>query len=205
MVRRFGAFQDGTFFWNFNKRGVMRHAFERMAIAILVLLTAAIWQSLDAQTRQQQFEAERAKTTAAGKVKACTLLTNAEIKEQTGRDQAWELNDEPYDMGSACDYGGGTVTLRVYSGSKPEDEVNWTLKNYKVDDQKKHPISGFGAGAYVIYYTPQNKYQDVAAILVGRAGVRMFMLSLSAPEGKSAESVQPQLIDLGKTVAARLK
>jgi hypothetical protein len=108
-------------------------------------------------------------------------------------------------MGSACDYGGGTVTLRVYSGSKPEDEVNWTLKNYKVDDQKKHPISGFGAGAYVIYYTPQNQYQDVAAILVGRAGARMFMLSLSAPEGRSAEFVQPQLIELGKTVVARLK
>lgn len=182
----------------------MHHMIGRMTVIILTALAAAHWQPLAAQTsRQAQVAAERAKTAGAEK-KACPLLTNAEIRKVTGRNQPWELNDEPYDMGSACDYG-GVVTLRVFSGPKPEDEVNWTLKNYKKENEKKTPISGFGAGAYIMFPTPRDKYEDVVAVLVGKAGQRMFMISLTAPKGKPAESVQPQLVTLANTVVARLR
>lgn len=182
----------------------MDHKVAATFVAVFALFVASRAQPLEAQTsRQAQVAAERAKTTV-GTVKACPLLTNAEISKVTGRNDPWELNDDPYDMGSACDWG-GVVTLRIFSDPKPEDQVNWTLKNYKKDNETKTPISGFGAGAYIMFPTPRDKYEDDAALLVGRAGRRMFMISLTAPSGKTAQSLQPQLVKLAETVARRLK
>jgi hypothetical protein len=180
----------------------MRNTIGTTSLVILTGLAAA-WQPLCAQSRQDQVAAERNRT-MAGKVKACSILTNAEIKEVTGRNQPWELNEEPYDMGSVCDWG-TIVTLRVFSGDKPEEQVDWTLKNYKKDSDKRNPIAGFGASAFIMHPTPRDQYEDVATILVGRAGQQMFMLSLIAPDGQTAESVQPQLIALAKMVVGRLK
>ena len=174
----------------------------RIGTFSLLILASAAWTTVQAQSRQAQVNAELAKTKNSTAVKACSLLTKAEIKAAIGRDE-WALNDDPFESGSVCDFG-GVVSIRVYSSAKPEDEINWTLKNYKVEKVTKHPVSGFGAGAYVFYFVPESKYQDTAAFLVGRAGTRMFMMSLSAPDGKSAESVQPQLVSLAKTVADRL-
>jgi hypothetical protein len=175
-----------------------------IARSILALLTAVAWHPLSAQSRQAQAGAELARTKGETAVKTCSLLTNAEIRGVTGRKNSWDLTDEPYEAGSVCDYGGGVVTIRIYSGPRAEESIDWTLKNYKVANMKKNPIAGFGSGAYVMYFVPDNTYQDTAAILVARAGARMFMISLAAPDGKTAESVQPQLVTLAKTVSERL-
>ena len=176
----------------------------RFTLFILATLATAAWRPLQAQSRQAQAGAELARTKGETAIKTCSLLTNTEIKEVTGRKNAWDLNEEPYAAGSVCDYGGGVVTIRIFSGAKAEESIDWTLKNYKVENMKKNPIAGFGSGAYVMYFKPDNQYQDTAAILVARAGARMFMMSLAAPDGKTAESVQPQLVTLAKTVAERL-
>ena len=170
----------------------------------IVAALATAWRPLNAQSRQAQAGAELARTKGETDIKTCSLLTNAEIKQVTGRNNSFELNEEPYAAGSVCDFGGGVVTIRIFSGAKAEEGIAWTLKNYKVDNMKKNPVAGVGPGAYVMYFKPDNPYQDTAAILVAKAGARMFMMSLAAPDGKTAESVQPQLVTLAKTVAERL-
>jgi hypothetical protein len=167
-------------------------------LAVLVLCTTP----LNAQTRQGQVNAELASLNDVG-VKACSLLTNAEIREVTGRDKPYELNEDPYDQNSLCDYS-GIVTIRVFAGEKGQAAIDGLLKNYQVNDGRM-PISGFGDGAFLMYPTPRDQYADTVALLVGRAGATMFMITLSAPGDDTAESVKPALLELARTVMARLQ
>ena len=176
----------------------------RITLFILTTLIATAWHPLGAQSRQAQASAELSRTKGETDIRTCSLLTNAEIRDVTGRTSPLELNEEPYSAGSLCDYSGGIVTIRIFSGARAEESIEWTLRNYKVGSVKKHPIAGFGPGAYVWYFKPESKYQDTAAFLVATAGKRKFMMSVSAPDGKTAESVQPQLVRLAETVAERL-
>jgi hypothetical protein len=172
-------------------------------ISLLVLVLAVAPNAVAAQSRTAQVNAELARTRTETGIKTCSLLSNAEIKQVTGRNQPYELDEAPYEAGSLCDFG-GVVTIRLFSGPKADEQIDGTLKNYKVPNMKKNPISGFGGDAYVMHFVPADKYQDQAAILVGKSGDRTFMMSLAAPDGKTPESVQPQLITLAKTVSDRL-
>jgi hypothetical protein len=175
----------------------------KITLAILAAFAAAAWNPATAQSRQGQVNKELSKTKTETDVKTCSLLTIDEIKKATGRNNAYDLTDPPYAAGSVCDFG-GVVTIRLYASANAESSIASVLKNYKVANMQKHPVEGFGSGAYVMYFVPPDKYQDPAAILVANAGSRTFMMSLAAPDGKTAESVQPQLLTLGKTVAERL-
>jgi hypothetical protein len=168
----------------------------------LIIVLTLVAAPLSAQTRQGQVNAELGSLKDAG-VKACSLLTNAEIREVTGRKDPWELNDAPYDQNSLCDFS-GVVTIRLYAGETGLASIDALLKNYQIVDERM-PISGFGDGAFLMYPTPRDQHADTAAMLVGRAGQRVFMITLNAPNGATAESVRPQLLELAKTVMDRLQ
>jgi hypothetical protein len=181
----------------------MRTMMSKIALAILATSAVAAWNPAMGQSRQAQVNKELSKTKTETDVKTCSLLTNDEIKKVTGRNNSWDLADPPYAAGSVCDFG-GVVTIRLYSTANAEASIASTLKNYKVASMQKHPVDGFDSGAYVMYFVPTDKYQDTAAILVANVGARTFMMSLAAPDGKTAESVQPPLLTLGRMVAERL-
>lgn len=181
----------------------MRHAIRGTVLLALIVLTSAAGQPLQAQSRQEQVGAELARS-KDGSIQACSLLTKEEVKEVTALNDPYRLNDEPYGQGALCDYYSGLVTLRIFSGKKPEDEVDWVLANYKIQGEKQ-AISGFGSGAYIMFPQPRDQYQDTFALLVGRAGQHMFMITVAASDGESAQSVQPQAEKVAKMVIARMR
>lgn len=178
----------------------MRTTIPASTTFFLIALAAS---PLDAQSRQGQVNKELGSLKDAG-VKACSLLTNAEIRKVTGRNEAWELSDAPYDRNSLCDFS-GIVTIRVYPGDSGPAAIDAVLKNYQMEKEKRLPVSGFGNGAFVMYPTPRNQYADTFAMLVGRGGTKLFMITLVAPDGSTAESVRPQLLELAGLVRSRLE
>lgn len=179
----------------------MRRMIRTVLPSLLVLLAAGTGQPLGAQSRQSQVAAEKAGLKEAG-VRACSLLTNDEIRKVTGRTAAWELNEEPYDQNSLCDFS-GIVTVRVYASSGGREAIDAVLKNYQIEDPRV-PVSGFGSNAFLMYPAPRSQDADRYALLVADAGATLFMMTLVAPEGETGESVRPQLLELAKIVLTRL-
>jgi hypothetical protein len=137
----------------------------------------------------------------APRMKVCSLLTNAEIQKATGI----ATSEDPYELASACEYESGTVLVRVYSGAKQQENVTRTLETYNVQNTKKTPVAGLGRGAYVMFPAPRNDYEDALAVVVTPAGSHMLMITLAAPEGRTAQSMQPALVSLTKTVMGRVQ
>jgi hypothetical protein len=149
----------------------------------------------------QALHAQAPAGNAASSLRACSLLTNADIAKATGR----PLNEDPYDMARLCEFGSGRAILRVFSGPKPADQVDATLRNYQKDNDTKHPVSGLGSGAYVMFPTPRDEYEDTLVLVVAPAGKHMLMLTLAAEEGESAQSLQPAVITLMKSAQSRIR
>lgn len=173
----------------------------KLARAAILLAFCAPLVPASAQTRRQQAEKELTRKVPAGSVQACSLITRAEVKKATGRDPF--VDPEPAGEGGwICNVGSGE--LKVYSGPKSWDAWESTLKAFKKDKEPRTPAPGFGERAYFLYPKPDNEYQGNVAILVVKAGNHTVVLSLDAPEGKSAESMRPALESLMKTILGRL-
>ena len=173
----------------------------RLARAALFLALGVAVAPAAAQTRYQQGQKELNRKMPAS-VRACTLITRAEVEKATGRD----LYDDPEPFGEGgwiCNFGSGE--LKVYSGPKSWEAWESTLKNFKKDKEPKTPAPGFGERAYFLYPKPDNKYQGNAAMLVVKAGNHTVVLSLDAPEGKTAQSMRPALESLMKSILGRLR
>src|SRR5512138_672247 len=116
-----------------------------MALTLLALSASGGWASLGAQ--------------APGKpaaIQVCSLLTDAEIKQLVARGgSASEKNETPLAGGSSCTYGIGRGQIMVFSGPKAEANFNDLLTSFHKDKETRHPISGVGEGAYVIYPKPR--------------------------------------------------
>ena len=154
-----------------------------------------------AQTARQQAEKELARTTPAGSVQACSLITRAEVKKATGRDPY--VDPEPAGQGGwICNVGVGE--LKVYSGPRSWEAWESTLKGFKKENEPRTPAPGFGERAYFIYPKPDNKFQSNVAFLVAKSGNHTLALSLDAAEGKPAETMRPALESLMKVILSRL-
>ena len=154
-----------------------------------------------AQTARQQAEKELARTTPAGSVQACSLITRAEVKKATGRDPY--VDPEPAGQGGwICNVGVGE--LKVYSGPRSWEAWESTLKGFKKENEPQTPAPGFGERAYFIYPKPDNKFQSNVAFLVAKSGNHTLALSLDAAEGKPAETMRPALESLMKVILSRL-
>lgn len=146
-------------------------------------------------------QAAHAQSAPAPRMNVCSLLTNAEIQKATGI----MIHEDPYEMATACEYDSGTVLIRVYSGAKRQENVTRTLEAYNKQNVKKTAVGGLGRGAYVMFPPPRDKYEDALAVVVTPAGSHMLMITLAAPDGRTAESMQPALVALTKTVMGRVQ
>lgn len=154
-----------------------------------------------AQTPREQAEKELAKKVPEGSVKACSLITRAEVKKATGLDPY--VDPEPFGQGGwICNIGIGE--LKVYSGPTSWEAWESTLKGFKKDKEPQTAAPGFGARAYYFYPKPDNEYQGNVAFMVAKSGNHTLALSLDAPKGKPAESMRPALESLMKAILARL-
>lgn len=149
----------------------------------------------------QALHAQAPAGNAASALRACSLLTNADIAKATAR----PLSEDPYDMNRLCEFGSGRAVLRVFSGAKPADQVDATLREYQKDGNIKHPVSELGSGAYVMFPQPRDEYEDTLVVGVAPAGKHILMLTLAAEEGETAASLQPALITLMKSAQSRVR
>jgi hypothetical protein len=134
-------------------------------------------------------------------VQACALVTRAEIKKAVGRDSYQE--PEPFGNGGwLCNIGIGEVKL--YSGPTSWEQWESTLKGFKKENEPKTTLQGLGERAYILYPKPDNKDQDIVAILVAKSGNHTIALSLNAPSGKPPESMRPGMESLMKSMLSKL-
>ena len=168
----------------------MRATIRPMLLTLATLLASAAWSASGAQAPA-----------------ACSLMTNTEIEQLTGRH--FYSDPEPTSLaggaGSACTYGTGKAQIVLFSGPKSRELWNAHLKNYGKDKEAKHPVPAAGDGAYVIYPKPRDEYEDTIGLLVVTSGPHTLGISLAAPKGEPAESVQPKLVTLSKAVVAKLR
>jgi len=80
----------------------------------------------------------------AGTIQTCSLLTNAEIENVTGR----RLYDAPESTalagGAACTYGTGVAQIILFSGDKSDERFNAFRKAFGKGSETRHPVSGVG-------------------------------------------------------------
>ena len=163
---------------------------------LLLLTSAAVITSLGAQTPTGK---------PSGPLQVCSLLTDAEIQQLVARGgSASEKNETPLGLGSSCTYGIGRGQIIVYSGPNAEANFNELLKSFHKDTVTKHPVSGVGDGAYVIYPKPRDEYEVRVGMLATKYRQYMLGISLEPDKGKPSESVQPDLIALTKVVMQKL-
>ena len=144
---------------------------------------------------------------AQGSLKACSLLTDEQAKTLIHRGQRPEAPEEmPLKGGSACAFNGGQHQLILFSGPSSEADFEATLKAYRYDKETRHPVSGVGDKAYIMYPPLQNKYQYPTAFLVTRVGSHTLGVVLAA-ESKTAtpQSVQPAAVEVAKAAIAKLR
>jgi hypothetical protein len=155
-----------------------------------------------AQHPRAQSEKELSRNVPADSIRACSLITRADVTKATGSNPY--VDPEPAGEGGwICNLGIGE--LKVYSGPNAWEAWEATLKRFKKDQAPQTPVSGFGERAYFIYPKPDNAYQGNVAFLVAKSGNHTLALSLDAPEGKSADSMRPALESLMKLLLARLR
>ena len=141
----------------------------------------------------------------AGELQVCSLLTDAEIKQLVARGGfASEKNETLLGGGSSCTYGIGRGQVMVFAGPKAEANFNDLLKGFHQDTVMKHPVSGVGEGAYVIYPKPRDEYEVRVGLLATKVRQYMLGISLEPDRGKPSESVLPDLIALTKVVMQKL-
>jgi hypothetical protein len=173
-------------------------SFARATLLLALCLTLV---PTAAQTPREQAEKELARKVPEGGVKACSLITRADIKRATGRDPF--VDPEPAGQGGwICNVGIGE--LKVYTGPKSWEAWESTLKGFKKDKEPQTPAPGVGERAYFLYPRPDNEYQGNVAFLVVKSGNHTLALSLDAPKDKPADSMRPALESLMKSILARL-
>ena len=128
-------------------------------------------------------------------VKVCSLLTLAEFKKLAPWPPYMEpfakVEEEPIGPdGSSCNY--PTAHVQVMS-----------FRQSMIDSAKKggglEPVSGVGEEAYV------HNNQDRFAELFARVGAHLLTVQFDIVDGKTFASTKPQLMEVSKALAARLR
>ena len=108
--------------------------------------------------------------------------------------------------GSVCGFNGGAQQLILFSGPSSEADFEALLKVYRHDKEVRHPVSGVGDRAYIMYPALQNQYQRPTAFLVTRAGPHTLGVVVSAASREtSAQSVQPVAVEVAQAAIAQLR
>jgi hypothetical protein len=168
--------------------------------AVLTLMTASActaWSSLKAQASPRRVG-------NGPTVDACSLLTKAEVEALTGRHFYTEPDlTQLRGGGTACTY--DDAQIMVFSGPNSEESFNSLLAAFGHGNEVKHPVLGFGEGAYIIYPTPRDKYEGNHGVLVAKVTSHTLAISLEAEGEKPAESVRPALERFARAVLDKVR
>jgi len=124
--------------------------------------------------------------TLSAQSNACALLTSAEAEKHIARGQP-TYEEAPHvtsvvgGAGSICDYSGGQVGL--WRAPKAQENLEQFLKIWKADKAPRHPVSGVGDKAWIMFPVPENKYKDRPAYLVAHVGQQVVTVALFARDG----------------------
>ena len=164
---------------------------------------------------------------------ACSLLTAAEVEKLITRGKK-TYSQVPEAMsirgGTLCEYpAGGQVFL--FGGPNSAENLEFFLKTFKQDKQKRRPISNLGERAWIMF-PATDEYQDKGPFLAAQRGQYTIAVSLAAQESaykgpmkeycesgqltakecdklkaspsETPESLEPAATELARTVLAKL-
>lgn len=136
----------------------------------------------------------------------CALLSKTEVEKELGR-EIFQKGDGMSlgKNGAACDFDGDEAQVMVFTDPGAEASWDGMLKSFKQDKNKRTPVPGLGAAAYVIFPPPRNEYQATVAMVVVRVGKNLVVVSSAAEKGKPAQSALAPTIALTKLVLPRIK
>jgi hypothetical protein len=127
-------------------------------------------------------------STGSAQSNPCTLLTAAEATKHIARGHK-SYNDSA-DLtsvaggGAICDFSHGSGgQVGVWNGPKASENFERFLKNFRMDKQTRHPVSGVGDAAWIMYPVPEDKYKDRVAYLVATVGQKIVTVHLAARDG----------------------
>jgi hypothetical protein len=125
----------------------------------------------------------------------CGLLTTAEAMKHIARgrptyNQTPDVVSLPGNAGAQCEYPHGVVG--VWSPPKASENFEQFLKHFRMDKETRHPVSGVGDRAWIMYPQPQNQYQDRMAYLVATVGGKIVTVGLFARKGQ-ADGIMGQI------------
>ena len=117
----------------------------------------------------------------------CALLTSAEATKHIARGQP-TYNQAPDAVvlaggaGALCEYPFGGQ-IGVWNAPKASENFERFLKGFRVEKETRHPVSGVGDRAWIMYPTPEDQYKDRPAFLVTYVGPKVVTVALMARKG----------------------
>jgi hypothetical protein len=130
-------------------------------------------------------------STGTAQSNPCALLTAAEATTYIARghktyNATADLTSVAGGTGAICDYAYGPGgQIGVWNGPKASENFERFLKNFRMDKQTRHPVSGVGDGAWIMYPVPEDKYKDRVAYLVANVGQKIVTVHLAARDGQA--------------------
>jgi hypothetical protein len=128
-------------------------------------------------------------STGSAQSNPCALLTDAEAMKHIARGQK-TYNETPEVVsvaggaGALCEYGYGGQ-IGVWSAPKASENFEAFLKRFRMDKETRHPVSGVGDRAWIMYPVPEDKYKDRMAYLVTNVGQKVVTVALFARDGQA--------------------
>jgi hypothetical protein len=134
---------------------------------------------------------------------ACALMTRDEFQQLTGKTEYSDPTGMPWGGGTVCGFGNGQIMLWTVEDSR--EAFDRLLASFGQQDLPRTPVEGLGEGAFVIFFDPEDPYQDHGAFVVFGAGPPTVAVAVYAEEGEAAEAALPQAMAVAKAVAAKLQ
>ena len=123
----------------------------------------------------------------SGQSNPCALLTSAEATKHIARGQP-TYGETPHAValgggtGAVCDYPFGGQ-IGVWNAPNASENFERFLKNFRADKETRHPVSGVGDRAWIMFPVPENEYKDRPAYVVTYVGPKVVTVALFARKG----------------------
>jgi len=145
----------------------------------------------------QAMALQSASGAASPRVSACSLLTRELVTQWTPYEkQSLDLviqippeEDAVGPSGSACTYGGITMQIDPFAPAvfERQRQRDWV------------PVSGVGDTAY--FFDRRGEWAELYVAL----GTRVLTIQMDVPDGRTAATIQPNVIGLAKAILPKLK
>jgi len=159
-----------------------------------LLLTAGLVVAVSVSALAGQKPPAAAPGSKAGSIKACSLVTRAEVKKllpwAPHVDQLPEEEQPIGSTGSSCAY--PTVVIQVLQGS------SGMIEAAKKQDELE-AVPGLGEEAY--FRNNKNRYAEVFV----KTGNYVVTLQGDVPTGKTPESIKPSVVALARLLVEKLR